>query len=51
MKTIIDVLNLIEVIIDVIVRYHDLSNFIIIDQSSLFMSKFWSSLYYFLEIK
>ena len=40
-----------EIILDVVVRYHDLPNSIVSDRGSLFTSKFWSSLCYFLGIK
>ena len=50
-KITIDAPGLAKVIIDVVVWHHGLPNSIITDQSSLFISKFWSSLYYFLEIK
>ena len=50
-KIIIDALELAEVIIDVVVRHHGLSDSIVIDRGSLFTSKFWSSLCYFLGIK
>ena len=50
-KVTIDAPKLAEVIIDKVVRHHDLSNFIICDQRAIFTSKFWPSLYYFLGIK
>ena len=50
-KITIDAPGLAEVIIDVVVRHHGLSDSIITDRGSLFTSKFWSSLCYFLEIK
>ena len=50
-KITIDVSGLAEVIIDFVVRHHSQLNFIIIDWSFLFTSKFWLLLYYFLEIK
>ena len=43
--------GLAEVIIDIVVRHYGLSNSIITDRGSLFTSKFWSSLCYFLSIK
>ncbi len=43
--------GLVEVIIDMIVRYHRVPESIIMDQSLLFTSKFWSLLYYFLGTK
>ena len=48
---IIDALGVAEVILDVIVRHHGLSNSIVTDRGSLFTSKFWSSFCYFLGIK
>ena len=50
-KITINALGLAEVIIDVTVRHHGLLNSIITDWGSLFTSKFWSSLCYFLGIK
>ena len=50
-KVIIDALGLAEVIIDVVVRHHGLPDSIVINCGSVFTSKFWSSLCYFLEIK
>ena len=50
-KITIDAPGLAEVIIDVVVRHHGLPNSIVTDRSSLFTSKFWSSLCYFLGIK
>ena len=50
-KITIDAPGLAKVIIDVVVRYHGLSDSIITDWGSLFTSKFWSSLCYFLGIK
>ena len=50
-KITIDASGLAEVIIDVVVQYHGLLDSIITDQGSLFTSKFWSSLCYFLGIK
>lgn len=47
----IDVTSLAKVIINMIVNYHNWSKFIISDQSSLFASKFWFLLCYFLSIK
>ena len=43
--------GLAEVIIDVVVRHHGLPDLIVTDRGSLFTSKFWSSLCYFLGIK
>lgn len=50
-KVIIDAFGLAEVIINVVVRYHKLSNSIITNSRSVFMLKFWSSLCYFPDIK
>ncbi len=50
-KIIIDILGLAEVSIDVIVYHHKVPTWIVKDQGSLFTSKFWSSLCYFLKIK
>ena len=50
-KITIDTPGLAEVIIDVVVRHHDLPDSIITNRRSLFMSKFWSLLCYFLGIK
>ena len=43
--------SLAEVILDVVVRHHGLPDSIVSDRGSLFTSKFWSSLCYFLGIK
>ena len=40
-----------KVILNVVVRHHGLLNSIVSDRSSVFTSKFWSSLCYFLSIK
>ncbi len=50
-KVTIDAPGLAEVIIDVVVRHHGVSESIVTDRGLLFMSKFWSLLYYFLGIK
>ena len=50
-KITIDVSGFAKVIIDIIVRHYGLPDSIITDQGSLFTSKFWSSLCYFLGIK
>ena len=50
-KVTIDAPGLAEVILDVVVRHHGLPDSIVSDRGSLFTSKFWSSLYYFLGIK
>lgn len=38
-------------IIDLVVRYHSFSRLIINNKDSIFILKFWSSLYYFFSIK
>ena len=43
--------GLAKVIIDIIVRHHGLSDSFVTNRGSLFTSKFWSSLCYFLGIK
>lgn len=50
-KTTINIADLVEVIINVVIRYYSLSELIINNQSSLFMSKFQLLLYYFFSIK
>ena len=50
-KVIIDTSRLAKVILDVVVQHYDLSNSIVSDKGSLFTSKFWSLLCYFLGIK
>ena len=50
-KITINAPGLAEVIINVIVRHHGLPDSIVTNRGSLFISKFWSSLYYFLGIK
>ncbi len=50
-KVTIDAPGLAEVILDVIIRYHGLSDSIVSDRGSVFTSKIWSSLCYFLRIK
>ena len=50
-KVTIDAPGLAEVIIDMVMRHHGLPNSIVTDRGSLFTSKFWSSLCYFLGIK
>ncbi len=50
-KVMIDALGLAKVIIDVVVCHHRVSESIVMDQGSLFTSKFWSLLCYFLGIK
>ena len=51
LKITINAPGLAEVIIDVVVRHHGLPDSIITDWGSLFTSKFWFSLCYFLGIK
>ena len=50
-KVTINAPGLAEVIIDVVMRHHGLPDLIVTDRGSLFPSKFWSSLCYFLGIK
>ena len=50
-KVTINAPGLAEVILDVVVRHHGLPDSIVSDRGSLFTSKFWSSLCYFLGIK
>ena len=50
-KVTINAPGLAEVIIDVVIRHHGLPDLIVTDRGSLFTSKFWSSLCYFLGIK
>ena len=49
-KITIDKPRLVKVILDVLIRYHDLPNSIMTNGGSLFTSKFWSLLCYFLGI-
>ena len=50
-KVTIDTPSLAEVIINVIIYYYRVLKSIVIDWGSLFTSKFWSLLFYFLKIK
>ena len=50
-KVTIDAPKLAEVIIDMVVWYHGLPDSIMTNKGSLFTSKFWSSLHYFLRVK
>ncbi len=50
-KITINVSGLAKVIIDVVVRHHGVPESIMTDRGSLFISKFWSSLCYFLGIE
>ncbi len=50
-KVTIDAPGLAEVIINMVVRHHGVPKSIVTDRGSLFTSKFWSSLCYFLGIK
>ena len=50
-KIIINAPGLANVILNVVVWQHGLFDPIVSDKSLLFTSKFWSSLYYFLDIK
>ena len=51
LQTTITAPALAEVILNVVVQYHGLANSIVSDRGLIFMSKFWSSLCYFLSIK
>ncbi len=50
-KITIDISGLAKIIVDVVIWYHGLPNSIVSDQSSVCISKFWSSLCYFFRIK
>ena len=50
-KMTIDTPGLAEVIINMVVFHHDLLDSIVTDRGSLFTSKVWSLLYYFLGLK
>ena len=50
-KVIINAFDLAKVILDIVVWHHGIPNSIVTDRSSLFISKFWSSLCYFIGIK
>ena len=50
-KIIINVLGLVEVIIDIVVRHYGFPDSIVINREYFFTSKFWSLLCYFLGIK
>ena len=50
-KVTIDAPDLAEVIINIVVRHHDLLDSIVINRGLLFTLKFWSLLCYFLGIK
>ena len=50
-KITINALGLAEIIIDVRICHHGLPDTVVTDKGSLFTSKFWSSLCYFLNIK
>ncbi len=50
-KVINDILSLVKVILDMVIRNHGLPNSIVSDWGSDFTSKFWSSLCYFFGIK
>ena len=50
-KVTINASSLAKVIIDMVVCYHKVPESIVTDQGSLFISKFWSLLCYFLGIK
>ena len=50
-KVIINALGLAKVIINIVMKYHDLSDSIVTDWGSFFTSKFWFLLCYFFDIK
>ena len=50
-KITIDISGLAKVIINVVVCHYGVPKSIVTNQGLLFISKFWSLLYYFLEIK
>ena len=50
-KVTINAAGIAEVIIDIIMHYFRILKLIVTDQGLFFISKFWSSLCYFLEIK
>lgn len=50
-KISMNIARLVEVIVDIFVKYHRLPNFIMGDKNALFTSKFCLSLKYFLDIK
>ena len=50
-KITINILSLAKIIINMVICHHNIFNSIVIDPDLLFISKFWSSLYYFLSIK
>ena len=50
-KVSINATGLAELIINVVLHQHGVSELIVTDQGSLFISKFWFSLCYFLGIK
>ena len=50
-KITINVLILAKIIIDVVEKYHSFLNLLVIDRGSLFTSKFWLLLWYFLGFK
>lgn len=51
LKVIINASSLAKVILDIIVWHYGFLDSIVNDRGSLFTSKFWSLLYYFLDIK
>lgn len=50
-KVSIDLLGLVKVIIDIVIRHHGLPNSIVSNWGPIFTFKFWSSFYYILGIK
>ena len=49
-KVIINALGLTKIIINIVIRHHNLLDSIISNWELLFILKFWSLLYYFLSI-
>ena len=49
--TTLDAEQLAEVLIEAVIKYHGLPDSIVTDRGSLFTSKFWSSLCYYLNVK
>ena len=49
-KVTVNAFGLAKVIIDVVARHHGLPDSILSDRASVFNSKFWSSLYYFIRL-
>ena len=50
-KFAINALNLVKIIINIVIIYHNFLDIIVIDKNLLFSSKFWLLLYYFYGTK